>query len=188
MKYLEDELDTQDDFHWYVIHTHPKQEDRAENNLNAWNVQTFNPKLKERRLNPFNGKAIYMSKHLFACYIFARFDDRALLHKVCSTRGVHSVVNFGNGPVRVDDWIVEFIQSQVSEDGFIRMGEEFKAGDQVVVKSGPLESLMGIFKKEIKGTDRVMILLGALNYTCNIIVERDLIKKVKATGQQIPPV
>ena len=34
---------------WYAIHTHPKQENRAESNLQAWNVETFIPRIRDCR-------------------------------------------------------------------------------------------------------------------------------------------
>src|SRR5262245_34582992 len=75
---------------WYVVHTNAKQEDRAANNLRAWQVETFSPRMKERRYNQFTNEPILMTRPLFPRYIFARFEADQLLHKVSNTRGVHS--------------------------------------------------------------------------------------------------
>jgi transcriptional antiterminator RfaH len=166
---------------WYAIHTHPKEEDRATNNLIAWNVETFNPKIRERRLNPFTGAATYERKSLFPRYIFARFDVSSLLAKVSFTRGVQRVVNFGSGPVPVEDEIINFIKDQVGEDGLIHIGEELKRGDLVTVKNGLLGELSGVFEREIKGTDRVKILLNAINYQASIVVAKEHVKKKSAS-------
>lgn len=162
---------------WYAIHTHPKEEDRAANNLIAWKVETFNPKIKERRLNPFTGAATYEKKPLFPRYIFARFDASVLLAKICFTRGVRRVVSFGNGPVPVEDEIIDFIRQQTGEDGLIKLGEELKRGDLVTVKNGLLGELSGIFEREIKGTDRVKILLNAINYQASIVIPKVHVQK-----------
>ncbi len=45
---------------WYAIQTKPKQESRAECNLRAWNVETFVPKIRERRFNLAFGKPTYV--------------------------------------------------------------------------------------------------------------------------------
>lgn len=166
---------------WYAIHTHPKEEDRATSNLRAWNVETFNPKIRERRLNPFTGAASYEKKPLFPRYIFARFDANVLLSKICFTRGVKKVVGFGNGPVHIEDEIIEFIMEQTGEDGFVQIGEELKRGDRVTVKNGLLGELSGIFDREIKGTDRVRILLNAINYQASIVIPKEHVRKQTAS-------
>jgi len=166
---------------WYAIHTHPKEEERATNNLVAWNVETFNPRIRERRVNPFNGAATYEKKSLFPRYIFARFDASLLLSKICFTRGVRRVVSFGNGPVPVEDEIIEFIKQQTGQDGFICIGEELKRGDPVTVKNGLLGELSGILEREIRGTDRVRILLNAINYQASIVIPRDHVWKKTAS-------
>lgn len=166
---------------WYAIHTHPKEEDRATNNLRAWNVETFNPKIRERRLNPFTGAASYEKKSLFPRYIFARFDAGTLLSKICFTRGVKRVVGFGDGPVPIEDEIIQFIIEQTGEDGFVQVGEELKRGDRVTVKDSLLGELSGIFEREIKGTDRVKILLNAINYQASIVIPKEHVKKQTAS-------
>lgn len=167
---------------WYAIHTHPKEEDRATNNLNAWKVETFNPKIRERRLNPFTGAPIYEKKPLFPRYIFARFEASTLLSKIVFTRGVRQVVGFGNGPVPVEDEIINFIKDRMDEDGLIHLGEELKRGDLVTVQDGLLGELSGILEREIKGTDRVKILLNAINYQASIVIRKEHVRKRTAMG------
>ena len=88
--------------HWYVIHTHPKQEDRVCSNMKVLGVPIFNPKTKERRYNQFVNAPTYVTKPLFPRYIFAQFEVNDLYHKVRFSRGVHSVVSFGEGPTPID--------------------------------------------------------------------------------------
>ena len=166
---------------WYAIHTHPKEEDRATNNLRAWNVETFNPKIRDRRLNPFTGVPTYEKKPLFPRYIFARFDAGTMLSKIIFTRGVRSVVSFGHGPVSIEDEIIDFIREQAGEDGLIELGEELRRGDRVMVTNPLLGELSGIFEREIKGTDRVKILLNAINYQASIVIPKVHVKKQTAS-------
>lgn len=163
---------------WYVVRVCPKQEERANANLLAWGLETFNPKAKERRLHPFTDEPLYVTKPLFPGYIFARFSAEALLGKVCYTRGVQTVVSFGERPTPVDDDVIELFQMNVGEDGLIRLGEGFKQGDKVKIRGGTFDSLVGIFKGEIKATERVVILFETLRYQGQVEVERRLIEKV----------
>ncbi|HEX7333051.1 MAG TPA: transcription termination/antitermination NusG family protein [Pyrinomonadaceae bacterium] len=163
---------------WYVIKTQPKQETRAECNLRAWGINTFHPKISERCTNPFTGLLSYAIKPLFSRYIFAQFDINSTYRRVCFTRGVHSVVNFGNGPAQVDYEIIKLIQSRVGKDGLVKLDNELQQGDHVTINSGPLKHMTGIFQRDIKGTDRVAILLTSISYQGRVIIEKDLVKKI----------
>jgi transcription elongation factor/antiterminator RfaH len=165
---------------WYVIRTGARQEERAISNLNAWRVETFLPRLRVRRLNPFTGVTTHAPSPMFPQYAFARFDASRLLHQVCYTRGVHSVVRCGGVPARVDDSIIELIQSQINADGFVQMrdGDELKIGDRVKIKDGALNNFTGVFDYRIDNTDRVAILLTAVSYQPRIVIEREFIEKI----------
>src|SRR5262249_50477042 len=153
---------------WYVIHTHPKQEDRASSNLRVLGVPALNPKIRERRYNQFSIAPVYVTKSLFPRYIFAQFKLNALYHKVRFTRGVYNVISFGEGPTPIAEEIIALIQSNIKEDGFVRIGEELKPGDRVMVKNGPLKNFAGIFEREMKDTDRISILLENVSYQAHI--------------------
>jgi transcriptional antiterminator RfaH len=162
---------------WYVIYTKPKEEDRVYMNLTAWGVETFSPKIKKKRLNQFTAKPVYLSQPLFPRYIFARFDADKMLHKVYYTRGVQSIVSCDQMPLAVEDDIITLIQSQVGSDGFVRLDDELKRGDEVRINSGSMQGINGIFQRTMKDTNRVMILLTAINYQASIIIERVLVQK-----------
>jgi transcription antitermination factor NusG len=166
---------------WYVIHTHLKQEDRAGSNLRVLGIPIFNPKIKERRYNQFSIAPIYVTKPLFSRYIFAQFKVRDLYHKVRFTRGVYSVVSFGDGPTPISGEIITLIQANTKEDGFVRIDEEIKPGDRVMVKDGPLKNFAGIFEREMKDSDRIRILLEAVSYQAHIEIDRDLVRKASKT-------
>jgi len=167
---------------WYVVRTHSRQENRAESNLKAWNVQTFIPKLREVHINSYNHRATYSIKPLFAQYIFARFNLRELKHKINYTRGIQCLVSFGGSPAPVADVIIELIQARIDKNGLIRIGEELGTGDNVVIKEGPLKDFTGIFERPMKDAERVMILLQTVSYQVHVIIEKQLIKKAVAAG------
>lgn len=170
--------DTFDVPRWYAIRTKPKQEERAERNLSAWRVETFTPVVRGRRLLAGGGTPGYSAKPLFSRYIFARFKAGEMLHKVCFTRGVQSVVCFGGVPSPVEDEIIEFMKSRRDKDGFIRLGDELSCGDKVMIMGGHLKDFVGIFEREMTGQERVSILLTTINYQGRVLVERAMVKKV----------
>ncbi len=175
---------------WYAINTKPGQEDRADNNLRAWQVETFNPRFQERRHNQYNGKVVHLIKPLFPQYIFARFNAYRLFNKVSYTRGVHAVVSFGGWPIPIDDQVIEMLKARTAESGLIRMEESLKPGDKVMIKDGAFKDLTGIFERGVKDIDRIIILLSCVSYQGRIIVDRDFVEKVdraKAIGVDNAP-
>ena len=165
-----------DDTEWYAVHTKRMEEERAAVNLSRWNVPIFAPKLKERHASHWGSE--YVSKPLFASYIFARFNAVRQLHNINFTRGVHNVVSFGGQPIPIDDDVIEVIKKRLDEDGFVRQGENFKAGDRVRINSGPFRSLVGVFRQNTKNSERVKILLDAMKCQSHVVISRDSINKV----------
>jgi transcriptional antiterminator RfaH len=163
---------------WYVVHTNPKQEDRADCNLRAWGIETLNPKLKTHRFNTFTGAPIYITRSLFPRYIFAKFNVHKQLGKIAFTRGVHHVVSFGGQPISVDEDIIQTVIARIDKNGFVKIGEELKQGDKVVIKAGPMRDFQGIFERQLKDNDRISILLTTISYQGRVVISRDLLERV----------
>jgi len=162
---------------WYLVYTNLKQEERANENLKAWGVETLHAKLKTRRYNEFTGAPTYITQPLFPRYIFAKFNAREQLSKVRFTRGIQNVVCFGEHIASVDQDIIDLVRARIDENGFVKSNDELKPGDKVVISAGPLRNLMGIFEREIKGSDRITILLTAIGYQGHLMVDRDMVKR-----------
>ena len=163
---------------WFAVCTNAKQEDRAYNNLHAWGVECFNPKVKEYRRNQFTGAATQMPKPLFPRYIFARFSINRSLHKISFTRGVQRVVSFDDKPTPIDDEVIALLQARVDPNGFLQVGEPLKPGDKVRVKDGPWKTLVGVVERELKSNERIMILLDSLKFQSRLSIERDWVEKI----------
>jgi transcriptional antiterminator RfaH len=169
-----------DSHQWYVVQTHVKQEERANENLRSWGVETLHAKLKTRRYNQFTGAPTYLTQPLFPRYLFAKFNPREQLPKIRFTRGVQNVVCFGENPAPVDEDIIDIIRSRIDENGFVKSNDELKPGDKVVISSGPLRNLVGIFERQIKGSDRITILLTAIEFQGRLVVDRGLVQRAAA--------
>jgi transcription elongation factor/antiterminator RfaH len=155
---------------WYAIHTHAKQEVRAESNLLAWNVETFLPRYISKRRQEFRTDPICTVKSLFPGYLFARFDAETMLHNIRYTRGVHSIVSVGARPAPVDDAVISIIMSRRGEDGLVRLGAEISPGDDVVVSDGVFSGFEGVFERRMRDSERVMILLKTVTYQFRVVL------------------
>lgn len=170
---------------WYAIHTNPKQERRATDNLRGWGVETLNPQIRVPRRNQFTGATTYVVSPLYPTYIFAYFNAAWSLHKIQFTRGVNSVVSFNAIPTPVDDLIIDIIKAQTDKNGFVRIGEKLRYGDKVIVQEGPFSSLVGTFESELDGSERVKLLLSCIAYQGHILIDRRLVKKITGFHEEV---
>ncbi len=178
----------EDTLSWYVVHTHPKQEERTSSNLQAWGLETLSPKLLVNKCNEFTGRLSRVSKPLFPGYIFSRFRFNNLYHKIRFTRGVHSLVCFNNQATPVDEEIIDLIRSRIGPDGFVKTQAELKPGDEVVINDGRFQQLHGVFEREMQDADadRVTILLSSVSFQAHVVVDRALVSKVSQPARYQP--
>jgi len=131
----------------------------------------------ERRSNPYSAKTSFLAGPLFPRYIFAKFRAGLMLQKVHFTRGIHNVVSFGAGPTPVDEKIIAIITANMCPDGFIRIVNELRKGDRVVIEDGSFKNFEGIFESDVKRTDRIVVLLNAVRYQSRVQIGKDQVKK-----------
>jgi transcriptional antiterminator RfaH len=169
---------------WYAIHTNPRQEARAENNLRAWGIETYLPKIKERKSGRYVSGHAWSIKPLFLRYFFARFKFDAYGHKIRYTRGVRDVVSSGGAPLPVDDEIIKLIQSRHDEFGCVKLEDNIEPGDEIVVTDGIFKGVRGIFERNVSNQSRVMILLQVVQFQARVIVDREALRKVQSGGAE----
>jgi transcription antitermination factor NusG len=87
-------------------------------------------------------------------------------------------VSFNNGPTPVDDEVINLIRARIGSDGLVRMCEELKAGDEVIINEGRFQNFCGIFEREMDDADRVRILLNTVNFQAHVVVDRVMVNKL----------
>ena len=153
-----------EDRQWYAIYTHRKQEERASRYLVAGGIETLHAKIKTRRFNASTGAQTYITEALFPSYILAKFNARKQLHLIRFSRGVRNVVYFGNNPAVVHSDIIDIVRARIDQNGFAKVINDPKPEDKMVIDAGPLRDLIGMFEREVKGSERSVILLSAIAY------------------------
>jgi len=158
---------------WFVVNTKPKNEQRAATNLINGGIEVLAPKLRLRKYK--NGRFINVIEQMFPGYIFVKFHPVEEFHLVKYTRGVKTIVHFGNKIVPIHDDIINFIRSKL-ENGIAEVEKKkFNKGDKVIIKEGPFKGLSGIFEKELEGKERVLILLDSVKFSLTMEIDNDLI-------------
>jgi transcriptional antiterminator RfaH len=158
---------------WYAIYTRPRKEDVVAFQLKETGIGVLNPKIKSKKY--LRNKLIETIEPLFPCYLFANFDKDQYFHLINYTRGVRYILGKGN-PIVLPEEVINAIKENIEEGNVLLRPQQLEKGDRVLIKEGPFKDFYGIFKREIKGSERVQILLDMVFYRLEI--DRYLLKKV----------
>jgi transcriptional antiterminator RfaH len=161
---------------WYAVYTKPKSEEIVSQKLRQTGIEVYNPKLRLKKY--IRNQYREVIEPLFPCYIFCRFQTEKYHWMITYTRGVKKIVGDKTNPWPVSEEVIDFLRCQ-EQDGFVSMRyEDIREDDTVRIAEGPLSGLTGIFKRVIKGTERVLLLLTTIEYQARAIVERASLVKV----------
>jgi transcriptional antiterminator RfaH len=146
---------------WYVVHTRPNSERKAELNLEAQGFKTFLPQI-ERTIRHAR-RLTTVRRPLFPRYLFVRLDigrDRWL--SVNGTIGVSRLFTLGGRPVAVPFGIVETLRAH-SDAGLTRLDHSLAEGQRVRILSGPLaEFTATVLRLDARGrVDVLLEIMGA---------------------------
>jgi transcriptional antiterminator RfaH len=155
---------------WHVIYTKAKKEDSIAFRLQNIGIEVLNPKIKFKKFK--RSRLVEVIEPLFPCYIFASFEKDKYAHLITYTRGVRYIVGKTN-PVVVQDEIINTIKQGMENNIVVVKPFRFAKGDKVLIKDGPFKDFYGIFEKELKGPERVMILLNAIQ--CRLELDGSLL-------------
>jgi transcriptional antiterminator RfaH len=154
---------------WYLVHTRPNCERKAELNLGAQEFETFLPQVERtiRHARRFTS----VRRPLFPRYLFVRLDiarDRWL--SVNGTIGVSRLFTQEGRPVAVPVGIVETLLVH-SDAGLTRLDRSLAEGQRVRILSGPMVD----FTARVLRLDerrRVDVLLEIMGAEVSVSVDR----------------
>ena len=163
--------------HWYLIHTKPRQEKYALQNLEQQGYQCYFPTLLSEKLR--QGLLTVTKVPLFPRYLFIRVGQEDLAKSwapIRSTRGVSRLVSFGIEPAKVTNGLIELLRlhelSVQCEP--VRM---FRPGEQVRLTEAPFAGIEGIYQMA-DGEQRVMVLIEFLSKLVAVRVAPSSLRKV----------
>jgi transcription elongation factor/antiterminator RfaH len=146
---------------WYVVHTQPHREARAESHLAGQGFRTFLPRFSKTVRHARQLRTV--SAPLFPRYLFVGLDlERDRWRSINGTFGVTSLLMGDELPLAVPLGVVESLAASCRVDGHVALGNELVVGEDVRILSGPFSDLVGRLVR-IDGPARVRVLLQLLN-------------------------
>ena len=155
---------------WYVAFTRPRMEQTARVNLERQGFDVYLPLLKTCSVTDGGLQPIFHP--LFPRYVFVSpATARQSLSTVRSTKGVRSLVGFGNGPTRVPEeillWLREFERKRNQAD--LSELSPIRPGARVRMRARAMNGIEGLVVSVAK--HRVSFLLELLGREKVVTVE-----------------
>ncbi|WP_308367628.1 MULTISPECIES: transcription/translation regulatory transformer protein RfaH [unclassified Microbulbifer] len=141
---------------WYLVQCKPRQDERAEENLQRQGYACYRPQHSCERI--VRGRRQIIVESLFPGYLFIQLDADANWVSLRSTRGVSRIVGFGGMPLRLDNSLIVHLQQRTAA----AVKPVLDAGDSVRITEGGFAELDAIFVA-MDGEQRVILLLNMLN-------------------------
>lgn len=148
--------------HWYLVHTKPRQEKCALQNLEQQGYQCYLPTLPSEKLR--QGALTLMDEPLFPRYLFIRLGETRSAQSwvpIRSTKGVSRLVSFGVEPAKVDDRLIELLREQ---ETLVQAEPKhlFSPGDRVTLTEGAFVGVEAIYQMA-DGDQRVFVLIELMS-------------------------
>ena len=156
---------------WWAIQCKPRQETRAQANLETSGVRTFLPLTRAAGAVRSTRDAPAKTEPLFPRYLFARCDGPGMTHRIRFARGVTRILGTGSAPTSVDESIISAIQQRVGADGCVPLRSALQPGDAVRIVEGPLKDFVGVLERSVTPDDRVRLLVAAVQGHWRVTVD-----------------
>src|ERR1700719_794574 len=157
---------------WFLVHTLPKSERRAEFHLGAQGFRSYYPRIEKTVRHARQLRTVRAP--LFARYLFVILDlERDRWLAVRSTIGVSSLFTQGGRPLRVPAGIVESLIRQ-SDGGLTRLDADLVKGENVRIMSGPFADFVGPLER-LDDAGRVQVLIKLMGTSVPVSIHRSVL-------------
>ena len=161
---------------WIAIRSKPRSEKIVSNELSKKGIESFLPLIKKRQ--KWSDRKKWVEFPLFPSYIFARIQLKDSIY-ILNTRGVNTIVKFGDKVITVDDKVVNSIKLALEGGYELHQMKYFTIGDQVEVIDGPMKGVKGIVETKLKNENRLIIKIDALQQAVAVHINSEYLEYIK---------
>jgi transcriptional antiterminator RfaH len=161
---------------WYAIRTKPRKEAEVECRLSRLDLEVFLPWLRARRR--VGTRFQWVLTPLFPGYLFSRLDMQVSGKRARYLPGVVDFLKLGSRIAEVEVEVIQGLRERCPNGVAQMQPRRYKLGEQVNVLEGPFSGLEAVFEREMKGSDRVAVLVGILGQQTRLILSSEMISCV----------
>lgn len=156
---------------WFVLQTKAQKEDLVARKLAEIGEESFLPRMQV---------CVRAGRHLqkrvtamFPGYLFVRMDLEHLPVQIRYVPGVRDFIRGDGAPQVVPLDVIDTLRSRIGPTGvFEAPAVRFERGERLRIEDGPFHGLEAIFERELSGSERVAVLLAAINFPARVILSR----------------
>jgi transcriptional antiterminator RfaH len=162
---------------WFVLQTRPQKEEFVVQHLSNMNAPTFLPRIRvsiragrhmQTRITP-----------MFPGYVFVQIDLERSPLQVRFVPGVRDFIRGEGAPKAIPLEIVEALRDRIGPGGvFEQPPLHFERGDRLLIEDGPFKGLDAVFECEMSGSERVAVLLAAINLPARLVLSRHSLSRL----------
>ena len=163
--------------HWYLVHSKPRQERVALENLEHQGYACYLPVLPTEKIR--RGALTLADEPLFPRYLFIRLGSDLSAKgwgPIRYTTGVSRLVSFGSEPAKIDDALILQLQ-EVESKHKTNPARLFTAGDRVRFAEGAFVGIEGVFQIA-DGEQRVLVLIELMSKPLSVAVAPSMLRKL----------
>ncbi len=161
---------------WYALRTKSRKEAVVEKRLQDLNVEIFLPWLRLRRRIGTRYRPVLGP--LFPGYLFCRLDLFLSGKAVRYAPGVQDFVKFGNCIAEVEPAVIQALRERCPGGVAEIHSQVFKSGTSVLIQEGPLSGLEAVFEREMRGSERVAVLLELLGRRTRLVLPAEMLRRI----------
>lgn len=157
---------------WYILKTKPRKEGFVDGLLTAAGFNVFLPKIAERVRagRHFQHRVMPM----FPCYLFTQVDVERHGKKIRYTHGASDFLRCNGVPQPIPLEVVAGLKLRVGTGGvYFPPAKSYCSGEQLQIGDGALGGIDVIFERELKGSERVAVLLANVSLSARVILSAD---------------
>jgi transcriptional antiterminator RfaH len=162
---------------WYLIHTKPRQEQRALSNLQQQGYQCYLPMIVIEKLS--RERLHVIEEPLFHRYLFISLDASRYGQNwspIRSTWGVSGLVSFGSEPAKISSGLIDLLRQQ--EQGLSEDPQRlFSTGESLLVADGPFAGLQAVYQMA-SGENRAMVLIELMGKSAQMQIAPASLRKI----------
>ena len=167
---------------WYALQTKPRHEKGVTAHLQGKGYDSVLPLYQSWHRSAGRLRSVMLP--LFPGYAFCRFEVHRRL-PILMTPGVFSIVSRGHEPEAVPEEQIATVLAACSSGLPVGPWPYLECGDRVMVETGPLQGLEGIFIAE-KKTSRIVVSVDLLKRSLAVEIDRDWVRPLTKSKRPTP--
>jgi len=146
---------------WYLVYTKPRAERVAREHLERQGYDVYLPMMRQLRRR--GGRRTTVVSPMFPRYLFIHLGtDVDNWSPIRSTRGVASLVQFGQRPGCAPAGLIDLLRSREDESGVqVIPGDEYRLGARIRMVEGGMKGYEGVYLAR-NSRDRIVVLLDIM--------------------------